>query len=362
VLDAPVSITQTTAAAAAANISPPPPYQLSCSSSLDGKAVAAVVAPEDVSHTAGSSFRRQHHLNIPPVLVAPTADSLLSRHANHAEALLSKLRISPLSLSGALQEPTTAAHRDFDPCRLTSPFASPPPPYSPEHPHIILDHEKLPSVMVDLPPPLPSDSPKPRGLRGKDGDIFHLAPSAALTLLARYVELLVSMNGDIPPTPPPSNPTTAPGSPGCGLCPGPCSERGACAERRQHCTGKYYFGPSAGVKEDVEGVQFKSPVTPPDSETEAEECEGTSIIHHGGVDDNMHYGTIARKFWSKTAPEVPIEEYLFRYVYITPLNSAHGSFIVFIVLLFFKKLFSICPHMHCRAPQKANLIIGNVRD
>lgn len=39
-----------------------------------------------------------------------------------------------------------------------------------------------------------------------------------------------------------------------------------------------------------------------------------SVIHHGGVDDSQHYGAISRKFWSKSAPEIPIEEYLFRFV------------------------------------------------
>ncbi|KAA8895492.1 cyclin-domain-containing protein [Sphaerosporella brunnea] len=36
----------------------------------------------------------------------------------------------------------------------------------------------------------------------------------------------------------------------------------------------------------------------------------------------MHYGTIARKFWSKAAPEIPIEEYLFRIHRFCPLSTA----------------------------------------
>ncbi|KAA8895506.1 cyclin-domain-containing protein [Sphaerosporella brunnea] len=197
---------------------------------------------------------------------------------------------------------------------MTSPFASPPPPYSPEHPHIILDHEKLSTAMTDLPPQLPSDSPKPRGLRGKDGDIFHLAPSAALTLLARYVELLVSITGDIPPTPPLSTSTT----PGGDQCSSPCSARSKSSERRKSGASHYFC--AAATAEGVDGVRIKAPITPPDSESD--ECEGTSIIHHGGVDDRMHYGTIARKFWSKAAPEIPIEEYLFRIHRFCPLSTA----------------------------------------
>ncbi|CCX04538.1 Similar to Cyclin-U2-1; acc. no. Q9SHD3 [Pyronema omphalodes CBS 100304] len=177
---------------------------------------------------------------------------------------------------------------------MSSPFASPPPPYSPEHPHVILDHEKVPTVMADLPPEFheDTDSPKPRGLRGKDGDIFHLAPSGALTLLSRYVELLVSMTGDLLPTPPTSHPTTP------------------SAERRDS-TGDYCFG--SPTNENRES-------TPPASDTDSE--AGESVIHHGGVDDTTHYSTIARKFWSKSAPEVPIEDYLFRIQRFCPLSTA----------------------------------------
>lgn len=294
-----VSTTQTATAATISLL--PPSYLCATASSLEGKP-GAVFAPVDESDR--DPFPRWHQLHQPPhsTSLVATTDHLLSRHANHAEALLSKLRISPLSLSGTTARTSfpgfdhSAVAQDDDTYRMTSPFASPPPPYSPQHPHVILDHEKLPSVMADLPPQLPSDSPKPRGLRGKDGDIFHLAPSAALTLLARYVELLVSMTGDVPPTPPPSNPTTP---------------RSTSQERR-HSEGGYYFYSSPSSI--VDGIRIKSPVSPPESESDNMEEEGTSIIHHGGVDDKMHYGTIARKFWCKTAPEVPIEEYLFRYV------------------------------------------------
>jgi len=191
---------------------------------------------------------------------------------------------------------------------MASPFARPPPPYSPEHPHVILDHEKLPSVMADLPPQLPSDSPKPRGLRGKDGDIFHLAPSAALTLLARYTELLVRMTGDVPPNPPPSNPTTPANS----------------SQDRRHSGGGYYFASSASSV--VDGIRIKSPISTPESEGDDVFGQGKSIIHYGSVDDTTHYGMISRKFWCKTAPEIPIEEYLFRYVSPHLIPSHHYAF------------------------------------
>ena len=233
---------------------------------------------------------------------------------------------------------------------MTSPFTSPPPPYSPQHPHVMLDHEKVPTVVSDPPPPLPpscelgpGQSPGPRGLRGADGDIFHLAPSAALTLMARNIELLVRVTGDLP-TPPASSPatpsdsySTASSSDG-----GDGGGSGACLEPASPDAGYYFGSPSA--PDHIDGIKIRSPLTPPPAPGDRTGCvgghggvrvwaggaggvcggggggccgggfdSGTSIIHHGGVDDRTHYGTIARKFWSKSAPETPIEEYLFRY-------------------------------------------------
>ncbi|KAF8538181.1 cyclin-domain-containing protein [Trichophaea hybrida] len=191
---------------------------------------------------------------------------------------------------------------------MTSPFTSPPPPYSPEHPHVILDHEKVPTIMANLPPPLcelgVDKSLKPRGLRGKDGDIFHLTPSAALTLLARYVELLVSMTGDLLPTPPPSNPDT---------------QSGTYTERR-NCGGEYYFDPPNC--QNFDGIRIRPPMTSPACEGRFDCREASNVIYHGGVDDTTHYGIIARKFWSKSAPKIPIEDYLFRIQRFCPLSTA----------------------------------------
>lgn len=195
---------------------------------------------------------------------------------------------------------------------IVSPFVRPPPPYSPEHPHIILDHEKIPSKMADHPPPFPPsandgcESPEPRGLKGKDGDIFHLAPSAALTLLSRYIELLISTSDNVPLTPPPSNPATP--------------------KHQTAVASVYYFGDvgagtsASGCSDLVDGVQTKSRE---DSSGCAEAtAQPMSVIHHGGVEDSLHYAAISRKFWCKTAPKTPVEEYLFRIHRFCPLSTA----------------------------------------
>jgi hypothetical protein len=273
----------------------------------DGPGPAAAISPPPAYHApsrAAEVVGSQRPLPYYNPLVASL--DLLSRHSNHAEALLSKLRISPLSSSGTasfpLLDPATSSAGGN--CTMISPFASPPPPYSPEHPHIILDHEKLAAAMSDPPPPLPpgedcpATSPRPRGLRGKDDDIFHLEPTAALTLLARYVELIASMTGDVPPTPPASNPAT----------PGTCTDK---ENQRNPETGFFFGNPVSHT--NIDGVLIKSPLTPPTENLPSSDCTEGEILH-GGVDDTMQYSTISRKFWCKSAPEVPIEAYLFRYL------------------------------------------------
>lgn len=64
------------------------------------------------------------------------------------------------------------------------PFLSPSPPYSPQHPHLVLDHDKL----APAPPLDPQTS-----------EIFDLQPSAALQLLARSVEFLLAQPPQSPP-------------------------------------------------------------------------------------------------------------------------------------------------------------------
>ncbi|KAI5779753.1 cyclin-domain-containing protein [Geopyxis carbonaria] len=221
---------------------------------------------------------------------------------------------------------------------MTSPFTSPPPPYSPEHPHIILDHQKLPQTPSDPPPPLLSgdlaiESPKPRGMKGKDGDIFHMSPTTALTLLARSVELLVSMSGDGPPTPPASTPNT----PGANT-PGAPSDASVDDEHHdvhRSMESSFFFpapSTSNSNNEEFDGVRMRQggrmrqrdneqPASP-ESLQLLESDSPRSVIHHGGVDDSLHYGTIKRKFWCKSVPETPLEEYLFRIHRFCPLSTA----------------------------------------
>lgn len=58
---------------------------------------------------------------------------------------------------------------------------------------------------------------------------------------------------------------------------------------------------------DLDGVKVKKRQATP-----FQEEEGKFIA--AGVDNALQYGAITRKFWSKSIPEIPIEDYIFRFV------------------------------------------------
>jgi len=65
----------------------------------------------------------------------------------------------------------------------------------------------------------------------------------------------------------------------------------------------------------LDGVQVKKRSAKP---TPAE--EGKFIA--AGVDNALQYGAITRKFWSKSVPEIPIEDYIFRIHRFCPMSTA----------------------------------------
>ncbi|KAI5841020.1 cyclin-domain-containing protein [Morchella snyderi] len=205
---------------------------------------------------------------------------------------------------------------------MSSPFASPPPPYTPEHPHVILDHEKIPQVGAP-PPPHPAidpegaaaastsavmgSSPKPLGMRADDRDIFHLPATTALTLLSRSIEMLVSMTGDVPPTPPPSDPATPE------------------MEEELHPTAVstgFSFGKTMAQDLDGVHVKHKYEFRDEDSDDDFLSNGGEIKIIGAGAKGIHQNASITRKFWSKAAPEIPIEDYLFRIHRFCPLSTA----------------------------------------
>ncbi|RPA87479.1 cyclin-domain-containing protein [Ascobolus immersus RN42] len=135
-----------------------------------------------------------------------------------------------------------------------------------------------------------------------DSDVFSLPATSALILLARSVELLVSLTPDSLPTPPAST----------------------CSTPQPHgCTRSEYFpaspastcssGFGVGRPSDVDGVFIKKR-TP--------EAESVHDIGHGANNNAQQLSAVTRKFWVKSVPGVSIEDYLFRIHRFCPLSTA----------------------------------------
>jgi hypothetical protein len=151
-------------------------------------------------------------------------------------------------------------------------------------------------------------------------DIFTLPAVTALKLLCAGVEALVRITGDIPPTPPPSYPTTP-------------NMRGMQAEKenivRSHSqTNLANLGmhqrprtpsSSSGGSDDIDGVNFrKTPLGSP----ELGPKEPYIIIGANAEPLNLQHGAITRKFYSKQPPPISLEDYLMRIHKFCPMSTA----------------------------------------
>lgn len=129
-------------------------------------------------------------------------------------------------------------------------------------------------------------------------DIFKLTPVQALKLLCSFVETLVRMTGDVPPTPPVR-------SRGHSPVPGQSGLRMTTSVDQ----AGDYAGFGASRPSEVDGVAFvKTPIGSP----EAHPQEPTSVIGADAEPVHIQHGVIARKFWSKRPPGIPLLDYLMR--------------------------------------------------
>lgn len=181
-----------------------------------------------------------------------------------------------------------------------------------------------------LPPPPPNPS-SDAGLAvtpGSDGsttppspnslDVFMLTPVTALKLLCAGMEALVRVTGDVPPTPPPSFPTTP-------------NMRGMQQEKENIARSNSYTNLSAvrsrmrtppnssGCLEDIDGVNFRrTPIGSP----EVKPTEPYIIIGDNAEPLNVQHGAITRKFYSKKPPPISVEDYLMRIHKFCPMSTA----------------------------------------
>jgi len=132
-------------------------------------------------------------------------------------------------------------------------------------------------------------------------DIFTMVPVVALKMLCGLVEEIVHMTGDIPPTPPVSQPTTP---------------KELDHKRRQDSMGS--SGSSGGQDDCDVPARSKTPIGSP----EAHPTEPFHVIGSNAEPLHIQHGAITRKFYSKRPPPIPLEEYLLRLHKYCPMSTA----------------------------------------
>ncbi|KAF8458472.1 cyclin-domain-containing protein [Terfezia claveryi] len=148
-------------------------------------------------------------------------------------------------------------------------------------------------------------------LTAEDKDVFNLPAVEALRLMARAIEVLVSFTGDIPPTPPLSQPT----SPALSAVNDKGLQTPSESPNMDSSTLNAGFSFGSEGSCDLDGVKVKKHSSKPTGEE-----EGKFIA--AGVDNAIQHGAITRKFWSKSVPEIPIEDYIFRIHRFCPMSTA----------------------------------------
>ncbi|MCJ1299010.1 hypothetical protein MMC08_001801 [Hypocenomyce scalaris] len=144
-------------------------------------------------------------------------------------------------------------------------------------------------------------------------DIFDLSPVAALKMLCGTIEALVRITGDIPPTPPISQPTTP------NLQVMQTEKQNVARHKADWGMGQPRLHRDSDGAEVVDGVPLKkTPIGTP----EAADSEPLPIIGSNMEPLNIQHGAITRKFYSKKPPPIPLEEYLLRVHRYCPMSTA----------------------------------------
>ncbi|MCJ1237319.1 hypothetical protein MMC14_005304 [Varicellaria rhodocarpa] len=148
---------------------------------------------------------------------------------------------------------------------------------------------------------------------GPEIDVFAMSPIAALKILCSFIEDLVQITGDVPPTPPVSLPT----GPKVQLL---HAEKQHGAGRGKRCENSFSGRkPSCNEPEEVDGVPIKkTPIGSP----EAGPTEPFHIVGSNMEPLYIQHGAITRKFYSKKPPPIPLEEYLLRLHKYCPMSTA----------------------------------------
>lgn len=144
-----------------------------------------------------------------------------------------------------------------------------------------------------------------------DVDIFILSAASAMKMLCKMVESLVRVTGDVPPTPPISLPTT----PTPRILQAP-----EMSQPRAGNDGRPRSRQAMDVATSLQGVpeKAKTPIGSPESGA----AETLHIIGANMEPLHIQHGVISRKFFSKKAPPISLEEYLLRLHAYCPMSTA----------------------------------------
>ncbi len=174
-----------------------------------------------------------------------------------------------------------------------------------------------PASDVAVVPEIVSPIDEKRTLASKDTeiDIFAISPTTILKMLCASLEALVLITGDIPPTPPVSLSST--------FKMGDMQEEIPSAPKESDValagSGKSYDPPSAIPSDDIEGAAFER-TTVGSPEPGANHLP--TLIGANAESEAVQQSTIARKFYSKKPPPIPLEEYLLRLHRYCPMSTA----------------------------------------
>ncbi|KAI4231615.1 MAG: hypothetical protein LQ349_005497 [Xanthoria aureola] len=148
-----------------------------------------------------------------------------------------------------------------------------------------------------------------------DGDIFQMSEVAALKFLRGTVETLIKITGDVAPTPP----VTAVQAPrprvvSLGTENQPPHSRSSSIDRRRSQP------PPSKEWNTAESVpeKAKTPIGSP----EAKPTEPLHVADATPAPLHIQHQAIARKFYSKVPPPIPLEEYLLRLQKYCPMSTS----------------------------------------
>ncbi|OCL14201.1 cyclin-domain-containing protein, partial [Glonium stellatum] len=168
-----------------------------------------------------------------------------------------------------------------------------------------------PSADEGVIPPIASpDRFAPSPPADGEWDVASISPETAMKMLWRSVQALANATGDIPPTPPIGRPTTPGGF-----------YRTKSKENFRHHHRRTSSRPATPVpSDDLKALTFKSVEI---GSPEALMSE-PSVADVGANAEPVHIQqeAIARKFFSKKAPHVSLEEYLLRLQRYCPMSTA----------------------------------------